>query len=540
VLGPAPQTDPDDVVAADGGTATLTPTTVANPGYQRLASFTSGGPRNLNSAPKPDVTAPGVSVVSTLVGSGDAATRISGTSMASPMTAGVAALVTQAHPDWPSEWIKAAIMNTANATSAKIINPPGANTYDPRRAGTGVVDARRAVDTVAFATTPDVLGALAFGDEALTGPYTETLPFTLSNTSDSDITYDLTTAAFSGLGAGNSPTVTFSDNPVTVPAGDSATVDVTLSLTAAQVAALPGASVSNFGALATFRGAVVATPTSSGAGIYELRIPLLLAPRGLSGVTAGVKGPYQQNGSMFTTTVPLTNSGIHSGIADVYSWGFSDPNDVTGAEDGMDVRAAGVQVLPGEELGGDPSDRALVFAVNVYGKYSNPAVNEIDIALDTEGNSNPEFFVVGVDFGAITTGTFDGRFASVILDPEGNLVNAWVAGAPMNGSTMLLPTLASDVGLSTGSDKVRYTVTAFSLIPDGLVDSTATGQFRVYHPPVSTGDFIALAPGGSATLSLTLDKGNFAGTPVLGWIVQTQDDANGAAQADLIPAAPLP
>ena len=50
----------DALQAADGGTVTLTHTPIANPGYQRLASFTSGGPRNGDSAVKPDVTAPGV------------------------------------------------------------------------------------------------------------------------------------------------------------------------------------------------------------------------------------------------------------------------------------------------------------------------------------------------------------------------------------------------------------------------------------------------------------------------------------------------
>jgi hypothetical protein len=61
-------------------------------------------------------------------------------------------------------------------------------------------------------------------------------------------------------------------------------------------------------------------------------------------------------------------------------------------------------------------------------------VTEFDIAIDT-GNSDPEFFVVGVDFGALTTGDFDGRIASFILDAAGNLVDVWVPDAPMNGST---------------------------------------------------------------------------------------------------------
>src|SRR3989454_7141327 len=44
--------------------ATLAAVDIANPGFKRFAAFTSGGPRNLDSFLKPDVTAPGVSIQS--------------------------------------------------------------------------------------------------------------------------------------------------------------------------------------------------------------------------------------------------------------------------------------------------------------------------------------------------------------------------------------------------------------------------------------------------------------------------------------------
>ena len=71
LLGPDPEEDPDLLVAADGQTVTLSPSTVDNPGYQIMASFTSGGPRNVDSIQKPDVTAPGVSLFSTNEDSGN-------------------------------------------------------------------------------------------------------------------------------------------------------------------------------------------------------------------------------------------------------------------------------------------------------------------------------------------------------------------------------------------------------------------------------------------------------------------------------------
>src|SRR5258708_37634682 len=102
VLGPSATTDPDNLITADtpqgtGGTVTLNNTTIVNPGFTSFASFSSGGPRTGDSWLKPDITAPGVSTFSTLVGSGNGATAMSGTSMASPHVAGVAALVKHAH-----------------------------------------------------------------------------------------------------------------------------------------------------------------------------------------------------------------------------------------------------------------------------------------------------------------------------------------------------------------------------------------------------------------------------------------------------------
>jgi minor extracellular serine protease Vpr len=522
VLGPAATADGDNLVAADGGSATLAPTTVPNPGFQHLAGFSSGGPRNVDSVLKPDVAAPGVSVLSTAIGTGNQGTRISGTSMATPMTSGSAALVRQAHPAWTSERVKAALMDTANNTD-KLLG------YNVRTAGSGVVDARRAVDTVGLITTQAGRGNLSFGAEALTAAYSETLPLTIQNTSGSPLTYNLT-SAFNGSALG--ATMTLPSVPVTVPAGGSQTVNATLALSAAAVAGLPGAEASNFGALTTIKGIITATPTVSGASIYPLHIPFLVAPRGLSNVTASTPnfGP-QPGGPLFSANVQLANAGIHAGSAEVYAWGIHDANDVAHPEDSMDVRDVGVESL---DAGG--GDRLLVFAVNNYGRWSNPATSEIDVAIDTNGDNNADFFVVGVDFGAVTTGTFDGRFASLTIDTAGNIVSAFIAEAPMNTSTALLPALASDMGLTSAHSSFRYAVASFSIVPGGLVDTTSTAEFDAFDPPVSNGDLVeSIGPGGSAPLTLSYDRSKVARAKTLGWLLVTPDDATGAAEADEIP-----
>jgi minor extracellular serine protease Vpr len=542
-LGSTPPSDGDKLAAADGGTATsFAPTPVANAGYAQAASFTSGGPRNPDSAVKPEVMAPGVSVKSTAMGTGNEGTRLSGTSMAAPMTSGTAALVNDAHPSWSTEAIKAAIIDTAESGPSKI-----AGGYNVRTQGSGVVQARRAVDTVSYATTSGGRDTLDFGYHALSAAYSQSIPLTIHNTSGSAITYNLSASVNSSLGGLVSASV--SPSSLTVPAGGTAAANATVSVSASNVANLPSAISSNFGGLNTARGAILATPTSAGAGIYALRVPYIFVPRGLSNVTAGAKSAYTKTGDTLNATVPLSNAGIHSGTADVYAWGIHDAQDVSGAEGSMDVRDVGVQEQPKSFLCGtsttgvcsNPNDSSLVFAINTYGQASNPSVNEFDVAIDTQNDGRPDFFVVGVDFGDVTAAAFSGQFASFIFDKAGNLVDLWVARAPMNGSTIELPTLASEIGLdpTVNSTRFNYWVNAFSIVPGDLVDTTSVASFRTDQPPVSSGQQIPLAPGAGSTLNVSVNFGKFAGSPQLGWLVSTQDDANGAAQADEIPVGSL-
>ena len=83
-----------------------------------IAGFSSRGPVPGGWAIKPDVVAPGVSVLSTVptegsLGDPSGYRRLSGTSMSAPHVAGAAALLKQLRPTWSPEMIKAALMNTA-------------------------------------------------------------------------------------------------------------------------------------------------------------------------------------------------------------------------------------------------------------------------------------------------------------------------------------------------------------------------------------------------------------------------------------------
>ncbi len=528
---------PDDgatLLADNGQTATLSTTSIDNPTYQQVASFSSAGWRNGDSGFKPDVSAPGVSVVSTGVGTGTQGETLSGTSMATPNVAGIAALVLQAHPEWTNvatraDFAKAAIMNNADDSN----DAHGVTPYDPRLAGAGVANADAAGITQVMATTADHTDALSYGYQPLADGWSATKSFTVTNETASTQTFDLS-SAFAEPALGTTIDINDGAETVDVPAHGTAQVDVTLTLDPAAVAALPAAEEGTLGAVVSTAGNIVLTPEDAGAGVGTIHVPFNLVPRGISDVTASARSAYAAAGTTSTASTLLTNGGIHQGNGDVYAWGLTDPQDLPG--DTVDIRDVGVQVLPGAALGSDTSDRGLVFAINTWGQASTEATNFYDVAIDTNGDGTADFDLQAADLGLLTTGLYNGTLAAVLFDSDGNQVGPiFFADAPSNGSTVELPVLASSLGLSIGHGKFSYQALAENLNTGGTDIANGTAWFDAYAPAVSTGDFIPLDPGTSGNLPLSVDNNLIKQTPAMGWMVVTMDDANGASQADVVP-----
>ncbi len=79
----------------------------------RLSRFSSRGPTG-DGRVKPDLVAPGSRVLIASAGTLDRYHRGNGTSYATPLVAGLAALVVEAHPDWGPETVREAIVMSAD------------------------------------------------------------------------------------------------------------------------------------------------------------------------------------------------------------------------------------------------------------------------------------------------------------------------------------------------------------------------------------------------------------------------------------------
>ena len=80
-----------------------------------ITSFSSAGPTDFGHLLKPDISAPGLDVLSSTppATTGETFSVFAGTSMATPHVAGAAALLLQRHPSWTAWNVKSALMSTA-------------------------------------------------------------------------------------------------------------------------------------------------------------------------------------------------------------------------------------------------------------------------------------------------------------------------------------------------------------------------------------------------------------------------------------------
>ena len=121
-----------------------------------IAGFSSAGPTPISLRLKPDVTAPGVSVLSSIPARFGSWGYLDGTSMAAPHVAGAAALLRERHPTWTVPQIKSALVLTGSAVHG--LSRSGREVA-PTREGGGMIWLPRADQPLVFASPT----SLSFG-----------------------------------------------------------------------------------------------------------------------------------------------------------------------------------------------------------------------------------------------------------------------------------------------------------------------------------------------------------------------------------------
>ncbi|MGM7423303.1 S8 family serine peptidase [Cellulosimicrobium sp. CpK407] len=479
-----------------------------------LNSGSSRGVHGSLGVAKPDVAAPGTGIASVASGHLDGASIKSGTSMATPHVAGIAALVKEAHPGWAPAEVKASVMNTA--THDVFTGPSGTGTaYGPERVGSGRVDAVDAVanTTLAYASQDSDQVSVAFGVVPV-GQDTVTVrkTVTVQNTGDAPKTYATSFAQSSTAGGA---TVSVAPASVTVPAGQRTVVTVTLTADPATLAKeLDPTSSADSGVgvprdfVSSVSGRVVLTPTDGGAA---LRVPVQASPKLVSDLSGtAVAFP----GSATTADLDLDGRGVASGgwfsLVAPFELKTTSPRLEADAAVGAsasaiaaaDVRAVGFTSTAPQVAadGGDPADGVIGIGVAVDGEWASlgsVSIPAVEVDVDSDGTA--DFEIAAIKYNSETDLTLAATFTlkdwtapdgteyeagdNVDLQPI-NSVWGNVDTSVFDNNVVVIPVGIGSLGIEEGDVPTFQVLTysPYSQAADQLVDATETFTGDPYDP----------------------------------------------------------
>lgn len=431
-----------------------------------ISGFSSRGPRGYDSAMKPEITAPGSGIFAANMASGSGGVSLSGTSMAAPHVAGVAALMLEGNPTMTPEQVKAAMMNTTVPLADGTVIP---------RSGSGRVNAYRAVDTEAIAVGDDDLVSLSFGViMSRNNNVSRVKEVTVYNWSASPVTYNVTAAFQTGSNTVGA-TIGASAPQVTVPAGGSATVDVTLTLDMTQIPA-------NFSATAVeeYYGFVTFTPVG-GDPTDALVVPFYAQAR-----------PYSQLEEIVATgsigdpdTDYITYEITHLGPISSSLWVY--PALVWNEEPDPMMYGPGDVRLFGMDYAGFNATYGDIMAVGIdawsYWHTPQPQFAEFDLYIDADQDGVWDYVNFNWNNGARTGAANNNTWVVTQVDLATNMVflgSPFTIYTDFNSSYMewYLPAAWQDLGPTAST--FDYQLLGFD---PGGVSTTPAGSFDYVNYP---------------------------------------------------------
>ena len=514
-----PRTDGLNIVAKATTANQFVAQNVANGAFRHASDFSSAGPRPGDGVLKPNVTAPGTSIFSTNVGTGNQGIFISGTSMASPHVAGVAALTRQAHPHWDPKSIRAAIVQTAN--------PKALLDYAPSLEGSGLVQPLGATRTqaVAFAEGPGAGQSVSFGFEEFFSTFHDDRSVTVRNLGNTPISFRVASTRTGGV----AHTLNLSKSTVTVGPHQDARLNVSLAVAASAVGTVHD---DDFNLLfQEIAGYLTFTPVSSSMNNgVTLTLPYYMVARSRSNILPLLTGRLSPNHPDAKVLVANIFGGV-TGTADFYAWGLQ--NKKRQGVSLYDTRAVGAQSF---DL--DSTHKAVAFAINTFDRFPAANLGAFEVLVDINDDKTPDYDVFAIDNGFWTTGNLDGQMITVVQNLKtGAWVVRFVADAPTDGSSLILIALASDFGVTSANPRFSYTA-AISNLGDGtFAEMPGKGTFNAFSPSISNADIsTAIDANKVQFVPVSINPGEWAKTPALGLMVVSEDNLSGGEkQGFLIP-----
>ncbi|MEV8439019.1 S8 family serine peptidase [Actinosynnema sp. NPDC051121] len=421
-------------------------------------------------AAKPDVAAPGDTILSAAFGTGVDGVSLGGTSMAAPHVAGIAALVREARPEWTVEEVKAAIMNTARGDVTDGDDHTTGKPEAPMRVGAGRVDALDAVGVDLLAMSDDEHGAVgvSFGPVEAASPLSLSKTVKVVNKSSRP-----RTAKVSYQAATTVPGAEFSVWPpvIALAPGGTTAVEVSLTVTPEELRKVADPTVEKVQAgvarqfLAEASGRLLVR-----SGDLALRVPVYAAPKPVADVEAVDRGDG---------AVELGGRALDQGEGDEAYRSLVSAFELQGSSPELPDCADGVQsdcAVNASAKGGDlryvgaaAAGGMLAFGVVTWhdwvtlGTATSPAIR-----IDTTGDGTPDYTVRAVKPNVNGVVTADVWLAQTVRESDGAVVDE----QPLNGQygdvdtnvmdsdVVVLPVLLTALGIDPAAASARFTYTA--------------------------------------------------------------------------------
>ncbi len=430
-----------------------------------LASTSSRGPDVSFNRIKPDIGAPGASV-SALVGTGTAEEAFGGTSGATPMISGSAALLLQAYPNRSPGEIKSLLMNTAETeiyTNPAVL--PGVLAPITRIGGGEVrVDEAVASQTAAWDDDRNT-GSLSFGYHAVDNADLECRPVRVKNYSRSARVYRVKNQ-FRYADDAASRAVSFVLPPfVFVGPRSSASFPACIAIDARR---LPIWTLGD-GGFDGGTGPLLQTSEYDGyVTISDGTDNVHLAWQALPHRSATVH--TQQNSVSIpakktATTVRLDNSSSSlDGGVDAFAWTGSSKriprSQLPGPGDNdtvTDLAAVGVRLADAGN-----GTFLLQFGISTFGMRAHPAYPaQFVISIDTDFDGQPDWFLFTQEVDATATAIGDGQTVVFVQKfGESSATGIFFADSSLDSGNMIMTAPLDALGLSP-TQKFSYTVQVF-------------------------------------------------------------------------------
>ena len=460
-----------------------------------VVSSSSRGPEFQDNRLKPDIGAPGASV-SAEVGTGTGETAFGGTSGATPMISGSAALLIQGRSDdfrddfearGPSEnvvepfdgdgrsplEVKALLMN---GVETNILNDAGGPLAALPRIGAGEVRVDRsfAAPAALWAEDGNVV-SLSFGFVDVADQVVElTESLRLRNYSNREITYQISSSFRFGDDEANGAVSLEAPESVTVGPKQDTSFEVTLIIDGAQLRN----NLMNSGSLGANPGPLTTNEYDGylllDDGDRTLRLPWHVLPRKAARLQPDQ--PMLNFGGGTMAVVNLTNSGMGTAQNDGYSLIATSTSlprgDLGGQSPTPDLRAIGVNTfpVPAGFCSGAPS-YVMAFAVNTWQRQTHavgPGIYWFD--LDVDRNGTLDFSVFNYDL-AFLGSVADGRNVTWVIDWAALSASAFFfTEHAMNTANTVLYICGEQIGSVPFFQNMNATAFAFDIFFGGPGD----------------------------------------------------------------------